>query len=141
MSWRMKRFYWLLALPYFVVWDTTVNRYLVNGSTITVSQYSIGEGYYMKFMADDMSTALNEAHERRISEGRSPNRRISDVKGSEKDPNLTPPSDPNLYWKDSKKADWEHLKAIGYTPTMDTLELRHITNKEACGQSDCGKEP
>ena len=50
-----------------------------------------------------------------------------------------------LYWKDSKKADWEKpltVPAPTGNPTSDKdLIPVHVTNKEACGQDDCGAEP
>lgn len=114
----MKRFYWLLALPYVVTishhegWQDT---YRVGVST------SVFFDMQDRTMADDLAAALNEAHKKREDDAFLKRGSDSLAKMKKED---------SLYWKDSKKVEWE-----------DPVNISPITNKQACGQNDCGADP
>ena len=99
--------------------NNSSGTYIVGGPILQADAYSPQTEQWEFCMdhseqwAKDLAAALNEAHIRR--EGKE-NR--------------------DLYWKDSKKADWQNPIPLG----TDDKGLSHF-NKEACGQDDCGAEP
>lgn len=65
----MKRFYWLLVLPYVVVATSSHTGMNSDGAILVQNTYSIdGVGEYpTKDIADDVAYALNQAHARRTN--------------------------------------------------------------------------
>jgi|SRR5665213_57527 len=118
----MSRYLWLLALPLCWGINNSSGTYIVNGPIVQTTDVYIASTNQWAFCMDhseqwakDLAAALNEAHERRTNH----------IIG------LIPAETP---WKDSKKADLD-------TDDVQANPGKMITNKEACGEEDCGKEP
>lgn len=145
----MKRFYWLLALPYVVKVSYSIPKNIPTYSVELMPRYEFGCGQDKDF-CEDLAAALNEAHERNNPKGHGVWEKY--------------PKKEDLYWKDSKKADdeidaedyggyhppqpWIHSKKAEweFAPSTDYPKgLRPYDKKtfdqEACGQDDCGADP
>lgn len=121
----MKRFYWILALPYVVVCQQKDLFCRVETSNYDVCSITFNH----RQEAEDLAASLNEAHERRINTLSEQDKAFL-KRGHESVEKMKKEDD--LYWKDSKKAEWE---------SPAPMNGSHVSDKEACGQSDCGADP
>lgn len=164
----MKRFWWLLALTGTSLillhgceeCHATELPYVVKigpqGCVDTLHKtprpcFEIKKGDYFiwdctdKETCEDLAAALNEAHERRMKEIVS-----VDIDKDSITRNYADGSSKKEIWKYSKKAEWEAVVTTGNPPGSHPItdedwaqfyKQGHVTNKEACGQDDCGADP
>ena len=120
----MRKFWWMLAVPLCWGINNSSGTYIVGGPILQADAYSPQTEQWEFCMdhseqwAKDLAAALNEAHKNRVRE-------------------IPETSKEDLYWKDSKKADWDKgppTQNGGAPPPL-------VTDKQACGQDDCGAEP